>query len=419
MAKRLPGEYSKSTKKQNRATIKAQLKADMKSGKMKMTKNEVPFGPGGIAKAAAKAVEGVAPAAARFAKRTGRRIIQDRKGAQVLNEKAVQERKISRVAARREAERAAGPKAKGPAGTTRAGDGSIRARVPKPRPEEFPKKYRPKVNGPVVIERVGTGKNPAKVKALKQAKIDKATAEKTARREAIFGKKTTTIKRADKGLTSGAKKRIARLESDINKGSKEFKAARARQKDLAEKRKVNYKDPTEVKQTDSAGRTIGKTTKGELAQLGAKTKRAASDARNSQFGRAQDTIAKREIAAVKKEGEVIELKSGRNVESVMTKQELKDSLDASRRASAGLKNIKGKASETKIRFKEKDLPNSKAIGEAARKRPGLAKRKAASIAESRSRANAAMNKRGLTPAQKKTLVMKSRAKARKIVEGTK
>jgi hypothetical protein len=65
------------------------------------------------------------------------------------------------------------------------------------------------------------------------------------------------------------------------------------------------------------------------------------------------------------------------------------------------------------------MPNSKAVGERARKRPGLRKRKEIAIAESRARANAAMNKKGLTPVQKKILIMKSRAKARKIAEGTK
>lgn len=75
MAKKLPGQYSKQTKAQSRATIKAQLRADIKSGKMKMTKNEVPFG-------------GVSKAVLKYAARTGARIIADRKGAQIIAEKA-------------------------------------------------------------------------------------------------------------------------------------------------------------------------------------------------------------------------------------------------------------------------------------------------------------------------------------------
>lgn len=75
MAKRLPGQYPKQTKAQSRATIKAQLRADMKSGKMKMAKNEVPLG-------------GVSKAVLKYATRTGARIIVDRKGAQIAAEKA-------------------------------------------------------------------------------------------------------------------------------------------------------------------------------------------------------------------------------------------------------------------------------------------------------------------------------------------
>ena len=68
--------------------------------------------------------------------------------------------------------------------------------------------------------------------------------------------------------------------------------------------------------------------------------------------------------------------------------------------------------------KKPDLPNSKAIAEAARKRPGTRKRKEASIQESRARANAAMTKRGMTAAEKKTAVMKARVKARRIAKNT-
>jgi hypothetical protein len=93
--------------------------------------------------------------------------------------------------------------------------------------------------------------------------------------------------------------------------------------------------------------------------------------------------------------------------------------EAERRISAGLRNRKpGKSNLDLGTGKKADLPNSKAIGEAARKRPGLRKRKEASIQQSRTSANAAMTKRGMTPAEKKTAVMKARAKARKIAKNT-
>jgi hypothetical protein len=91
--------------------------------------------------------------------------------------------------------------------------------------------------------------------------------------------------------------------------------------------------------------------------------------------------------------------------------------EAERRVSAGLRNRKGGEYDLGT-GKKADLPNSKAIGEAARKRPGLRKRKEESIQQSRARATAAMTKRGMTPAEKKTAVMKARAKARKIVKNT-
>jgi hypothetical protein len=79
MAKKLRGQYSKQTKAESRATVKAQLKADFKSGRMKMSKNEVPLG-------------GVSKAVLKYATRTGARIIADRKGAQIIAEKAARKK---------------------------------------------------------------------------------------------------------------------------------------------------------------------------------------------------------------------------------------------------------------------------------------------------------------------------------------
>jgi len=66
MAKRLRGQYPKQTKEQSRKTVKAQLMADMKSGKLKMMKNEVPFGVAGkaVAKASEKVIRAIANEAA-------------------------------------------------------------------------------------------------------------------------------------------------------------------------------------------------------------------------------------------------------------------------------------------------------------------------------------------------------------------
>ena len=109
---------------------------------------------------------------------------------------------------------------------------------------------------------------------------------------------------------------------------------------------------------------------------------------------------------------------GTNLERA-AKQFDEDMAEAEARVSAGLRNRKPGASNLDLGTgKRADLPNSKAIGEAARKRPGLRKRKEASIQQSRARANAAMTKRGMTPAEKKTAVMKARAKARKIAKNT-
>ena len=66
MARKLPGQYARQTKEENRRTIKAQLIANMKSGKMKMVKNEVPLG-GGVGKAVVKTSAKLARAIAKEA----------------------------------------------------------------------------------------------------------------------------------------------------------------------------------------------------------------------------------------------------------------------------------------------------------------------------------------------------------------
>jgi hypothetical protein len=95
-------------------TIKDVVKQGINSGKMKLVKQEVPFG-------------GPGKAVANFVERTGARIIVDRKGAQIVAEKAAAENKVSKVAARRVAEEAAGPKARRLGGET-----SLKGTAPKP-----------------------------------------------------------------------------------------------------------------------------------------------------------------------------------------------------------------------------------------------------------------------------------------------
>ena len=92
--------------------------------------------------------------------------------------------------------------------------------------------------------------------------------------------------------------------------------------------------------------------------------------------------------------------------------------EAERRVTQGLRNRTGGEYDLG-KGKNPDMPNSRAVGERARQRPGIRKRQEMAVSESRARANTAMNKKGLTPAEKRTLIMKSRAKARKIREGTK
>lgn len=95
----------------------------------------------------------------------------------------------------------------------------------------------------------------------------------------------------------------------------------------------------------------------------------------------------------------------------------KQAAEAERRVSQGLRNRTGGEYDLG-KGKYADMPNSRVVGERARQRPGMRKRREISISESRARANTAMNKKELTPAEKRTLIMKSRAKARKIREGT-
>jgi hypothetical protein len=306
---------------------------------------------------------------ASFAARTGRRIIADRKGAKIVAEKLARTGKISKVAARREAETAAGPKARSVTGNPNraSSTGAIRATAPKPGVKVTTITSRgTKVTGG--IKRITNKKGSAvtikqkpsmSAKEIAQKQIEQNAAAKTARSiEGGVGKRPTPPG-----------------------GPKMDEATKIKNKGLA---------------VVSKGKSMTKSP--SLKDYEYEPGKPRENSRPTIESRSSQNPASR----------------GTNVERA-AKPFDDQAAEANRRVNAGLKNQAGDA----IAGKKPDMPNSKAVAERARQRPGLAKRKAISIAESRARANAAMNKKGLTPAAKKTLIMKSRAKARKIREGTK
>lgn len=78
--------------------------------------------------------------------------------------------------------------------------------------------------------------------------------------------------------------------------------------------------------------------------------------------------------------------------------------EADRRVKAALDN----------KNKKPDMPNAKKIGEAARNRPGVAERKRLSLQESRKKAIGSMNRKNLTPEQRKVILARSTALAKRV-----
>ena len=319
------------------------------------------------AKVAVEGAEKIAPAVVRFAQRTGAKILADRKGAQILAEKAAAENKVSKVAARRVAEEAAGPKARSVTGNPNraSSTGAIRATAPKPGVKVTTVTSRgTKVTGGIKRTNNTEGsavkivrKPSMSAKEIAQKQIEKNTAAKTARSiEGGVGKRPTPPG-----------------------GPKMDEATKIKNKGLA---------------VVSKGKSITKSP--SLKDYEYEPGKPTENSRPTIESRSSQNLASR----------------GTNIERA-AKPFDEQAAEANRRVNAGIKNQAGDA----IAGKKPDMPNSKAVAERARQRPGLAKRKAISIAESRARANAAMNKKGLTPAAKKTLIMKSRAKARKIAKG--
>lgn len=279
--------------------------------------------------------------------------------------------KVSSIQARRIAEQAAGPKARSIAGNPNraSSTGAIRAKAPKPgvrivtetgsgRKVSGGVKYTTnKKGGAITVKR----KPPMSKKEIQQAQIEKNAAAKKAR-----------------SIESGAFKRPARPG-----GPKMDEATRIKNRGLAAVSKG--RSPAKSPSLDDYKYQPGKPRENSFPTI---------ESRSSQNPASR----------------------GRNIERA-AKPFDEQMAEADRRVSAGLRNRVG--SELELgKGKKADLPNSKAIGEAARKRPGLRKRKEASIQQSRVRANVAMTKRGMTPAEKKTAVMKARAKARKIAKNT-
>jgi hypothetical protein len=91
--------------------------------------------------------------------------------------------------------------------------------------------------------------------------------------------------------------------------------------------------------------------------------------------------------------------------------------EADRRVEAGIRNqryqkTQSGVSEPAIKGKKPDMPNSRKVAIAARNRPGLEVRKQEALKASRKRAIAAMDRKNLTPAQRKEVI----ARAEKIAQ---
>jgi hypothetical protein len=84
-------------------------------------------------------------------------------------------------------------------------------------------------------------------------------------------------------LTRIEQKRIDRLNIKSAKSNPEYKRSRNSKKNVEPKPEAKYLDKTKVIQTDSMGRVIGSTTKGKLNQLKVKTENAAENPRLEPF----------------------------------------------------------------------------------------------------------------------------------------
>lgn len=288
MARKLPGQYARQTKEQNRRTVKAQLRANIKSGKMKMVKGEVPLG-GGVGKAVVKTSAKLARAIAKEAAGPKAKGMTPRKVPLYKLDKAKVTTKggssttISRSPAAQRAPLTKTQREKLNEVTVRYDSpkklkdaAKARKEAPKARRENVPAPSRaPRKPASKVVRRARTTDQLGKSAA---SKIEKKIA---AKQEA---KLTARKNRANRPAL------IAKNKAAVKRYGEQKQAEKARR--TAETR--FFTDKTPVKQYDSSERLIGSTTKGELRQLDVKTRRAAADPRNSLRGGKQETIDQRQ-----------------------------------------------------------------------------------------------------------------------------
>jgi len=136
---------------------------------------------------------------AKFVARTGAKVIAERKGAAILAEKAARTGKISKIAARREAEKAAGRKA-----SRAGGNKALQSIVDKPRAKIVTKTGTPKkdtVSTPPKL--TPTKRRPVTITKTAPKKLDEIIANRAKAKRDILREVLTPIK--PRGVKSGGK----------------------------------------------------------------------------------------------------------------------------------------------------------------------------------------------------------------------
>jgi hypothetical protein len=119
-------------------------------------------------------------------------------------------------------------------------------------------------------------------KPLKAAAKARKNASSESREAAKTPEKKYAAKKPQR-LTRIEQKRIDRLNTKSAKSNPKYKRSGNNKKNVTSKPEAEYLDKTKVIQTDSMGRVIGSTTKGELRQLKVKTENAAKNLRLEPF----------------------------------------------------------------------------------------------------------------------------------------
>jgi len=308
--------------------------------------------------------------------------------------------KVSRYQARKIAEESAGRKARSVAGNPNrtSSTGAIVATAPKPG----------------VVITTTTSRGTKVTGGIKRTDYKEKSSGVRVKRKAPMTAKEIAENKIKSNVAAKTTRSQARTEKPKRRGT-----GKAIQGAETNPRAVNVARPGKAKEANkvvTAPRTrMGDPARGdfpkqtESRRVGLRN--AASDSRNT-FKPTGRTPAERELEQVPDRIEIRRSGSSKEFDPQAT--------EAERRVNEGLRNrVAGKEDTDLGKGKYPDMPNSRAVGERARQRPGIRKRQQSAISDSRARANTAMNKKGLTPAEKKTLIMKSRAKARKIREGTK